>query len=418
MTSKRKHRVIRGNNHLTVYRWKHPQTGAERWRFAWKDGGKWRYQTHLTKADAEEAARKILDEQADGLVWSGLDGESRRFLEEVHRRTLPGDRGDVLAFLRARDRSGEIGEAVQRFIAAKVSEAGEKTPHLRTVERVLDSVVEKFRGRRVVDIHFPELADWWKERGEGLGSKRRKDLRAAVSMFWRWCLRQGIAGSEPVTVAERLPNVKAESGDKHVFTPAELLSILHHVARPWRAWVVLGAFAGLRPEEIAPPPTKKKAKRGLRCEEIDWQFKVLRVPAVVSKVNRPRIVPMSDALIAGLRWAGISPGHSGPIVLKNAAKKGETKRLGKLLFGTDWPHNALRHSFGSYRNAIVRNLAQVAEEMGTSEAMLHKHYHNPRAEEEGKEWFAIRFDPMRIESQPGNSQSKPAKHRETPSKTA
>ena len=53
--SAKRHRVTRGNSHLTIYRWMHPVTGARRWRFAWKDGDAWRYQTHKTKADAEAA---------------------------------------------------------------------------------------------------------------------------------------------------------------------------------------------------------------------------------------------------------------------------------------------------------------------------------------------------------------------------
>ncbi|MFN5870712.1 MAG: hypothetical protein ACK46A_15460, partial [Akkermansiaceae bacterium] len=46
--------------------------------------------------------------------------------------------------------------------------------------------------------------------------------------------------------------------------------------------------------------------------------------------------------------------------------------------------------YGSYRNAIVRSLDQVAEEMGSSEAMLRKHYHNPRSRSEGEAWFDLR----------------------------
>lgn len=69
------------------------------------------------------------------------------------------------------------------------------------------------------------------------------------------------------------------------------------------------------------------------------------------------------------------------------------------MFKTGWPQDVLRHSYGTFRNAVVRNLPQVAEEMGTSVAMLNRHYHNPKPTEEGTAWFAlrpslIRFDPM------------------------
>jgi integrase len=158
---------------------------------------------------------------------------------------------------------------------------------------------------------------------------------------------------------------------------------------------VLGAFAGLRPEEIAPPTkagAKKRDKRGLACEDIDWRFSAVMVPAEVSKVDTPRRVPMSDALRAGLEWAGIRPGMTGPVCLKNPVEERELFRLGKLLFGAaGWPKNALRHSYGSYRNAVIRDLPRLAEEMGTSVGMLNHRYHNPQPEELGEAWFGLDF---------------------------
>jgi hypothetical protein len=63
---------------------------------------------------------------------------------------------------------------------------------------------------------------------------------------------------------------------------------------------------------------------------------------------------------------------------------GETVRLGREVFETGWPQDSLCHSYGSYRNAVVRSLPQVADEMGTSETMLRRHYHNPNPKVEGE----------------------------------
>lgn len=388
--SRIKRRVSDGNSHLTVYPWVHPVTGAKRWRFAHRVDGKWLYKTHKTRAAAESAAAAVLDETPQGLVWTGLDASAKKFLEEVQRRTPAADRPAVLAFLRSRDSSTEIGAAVAAYKAHKQSEAGEETPHLRQVGKILDHLAVHFAGTRVAEIHQPELAAWWAVRGADLAAKTRRDIRAHLVSFWRWALKQGFAGSDPVTAAERLPTVKVGTGEKRLLTRTELCSILNLIATEYRAWVVLGAFAGLRPEEITPSRNKKAAKRGLRCEEIDWTFSVIRLPAEVSKVHRARIVPMSDALKAGLRWAGIEQGMTGKICLRNPSNPGELARLGKLLFDGHWPQDALRHSFGSYRNAILRNLGQVAEEMGNSIQMLERHYHNPQPTEEGTAWFALR----------------------------
>jgi integrase len=394
MSAKRS-KIIKGEKgmRVTVYPWTHPRTGASRWRFAWRDGKSWRYSTYKTKAEAEEgAAMRLAEIEEGGLVWSGLSDEWKAFLGKVRQLVSVEDHADVLEYISARKISAEISESVGRFLQWKEAAAGEVTPYLRHVNRVLKAMGEHFKGKAVADVHLPELAAWVAARGEGKGWKVRRDERAYVVELWKWFLREGIAGRAPVTVAERLPTVAREEVGRRVLTPDELERLLGAVGRPWRAWVVLGAFAGMRPQEICPAAEKRRGKRGLHCEEIDFQFGVIRLPACVSKGGkRARIIPISPALRAGLEWAGILPGRVGAVVSEDPVKAGELRRLGKEVFGEEgWPQDALRHSYGSYRNAILRSMEQVAEEMGTSVAMLHRHYHNPKAEAEGVDWFAVR----------------------------
>ncbi len=54
-----------------------------------------------------------------------------------------------------------------------------------------------------------------------------------------------------------------------------------------------------------------------------------------------------------------------------------------------WKHNALRHSFISYRMAAIQNVAQVALEAGNSPQMIFKHYRELVRPAEAKAWFAI-----------------------------
>lgn len=402
MSGKKRSVIRRGNSHLTVY------PHGKGWRFGWRvrEGEPWRYVTRSTKKAAEEAAWEKLGElDAGGLVWSGLDGETRRFLQEVHRLASETDRPAVLAFLASRRKSAEIVASVARFMDWKVASAGEETRHLGNVRRDLAAMAKSFAGRSIVDISPDDLRAWWSQRVAGRADKTRNEVRGNLVAFWNWAVWDGIHPKE-VTAAEKLPRVELSLGERRVLTPAELLAVLAEVAPEWRAWVVLGAFCGLRPEEIAPPRKKgasKKGKRGIRCEEIDWQFKTIRLPAEVSKVAAPRHVPLCEAAMQWLEWAGIRPGMTGAVCLRNPSEEEETVRLGKVVFQTGWPQDALRHSYGSFRNALLRNLPQVAEEMGTSETMLRRHYHNPRTLEEGEAWFSlrpegIRFNPMRSPS--------------------
>ena len=41
-----------------------------------------------------------------------------------------------------------------------------------------------------------------------------------------------------------------------------------------------------------------------------------------------------------------------------------------------WDENLLRHSYGSYRLAQIKNAAQVAEEIGNSPQVVRTHYQN------------------------------------------
>lgn len=402
MSEKRKsYKTRRGNRVFTVFDWRHPKTGAQRWRFAWRRGvgEKWRYKTVRTRAEAEEAIDRITEEMDQGgLVFSSLPERRRRFLESIHNEIREDDEAAIMEMIRARRKSAEIAESAARFLEWKIEKAGEETRHIVNVRRNVEGMAEHFKGRMVVDVGAEELKGWWEKRVEGLAKKTRNDVRGNLVEFWNWAIWDGIFPKD-VTPADKLPSAAVDDGEKRVLTADELRSLLAAVDVRWRAWVVLGAFCGLRPEEIAPQTREgmaKAGKRGIRREEIDFRFKVIHLPACVSKVDTARKVPLCDAAIAWLAWAGIQDGQTGPVCLLNPAEKvrgegpvTETQRLGKLVFGDGWPKDALRHSYGSYRNAIVRNLAMVAEEMGTSERMLRRHYHNPRKTEEGEEWFSI-----------------------------
>ena len=54
-----------------------------------------------------------------------------------------------------------------------------------------------------------------------------------------------------------------------------------------------------------------------------------------------------------------------------------------------WKHNALRHSFISYRVAETQNVAQVALEAGNSPGMIFGHYRELVTADDAKTWFAV-----------------------------
>ena len=54
-----------------------------------------------------------------------------------------------------------------------------------------------------------------------------------------------------------------------------------------------------------------------------------------------------------------------------------------------WEGNLLRHSFGTYRLAVTKNAAAVAEEMGNSPAVVRTHYQNVASPEQAAAWWQV-----------------------------
>ena len=81
-----------------------------------------------------------------------------------------------------------------------------------------------------------------------------------------------------------------------------------------------------------------------------------------------------------LHGAKMRPGEAGSKA-ETAAEEG--------LAPFAWKHNALRHSFISYRVADIQNVAQVALEAGNSPQMIFKHYRELVRPDAAKAWFSI-----------------------------
>lgn len=90
---------------------------------------------------------------------------------------------------------------------------------------------------------------------------------------------------------------------------------------------------------------------------------------------------------------------------RTAGKSARTKRRIRGYLVAFWAWAQKQGVCGAEPVTAAERLAPVgvvAEEMGTSVAMLHQHYHNPQPEELGERWFMIRFDPLLEAFLPGH----------------
>jgi integrase len=178
-----------------------------------------------------------------------------------------------------------------------------------------------------------------------------------------------------------------DDGEIEIFTPAELSRILAGARPELIPFLAIGAFAGLRHAEI----------KRLDWVEVDLERGFIEVKAAKAKTRSRRLVPISENLRA---WLSPHKRPSGHVVrFQNCAKQivwlvddinaaSANKDAPKLA----WKHNALRHSFISYRMALpeIQSADKVATEAGNSPQMIFKHYRELVRPEEAKAWFAIR----------------------------
>lgn len=354
---------------------------AKGWRFE-LPGESRKYVTRRKKADIQKAADELFKGQ-EVVKWEGVPEERRTFLVKVLDLVPMSAEESVLAYLRQRESSASIVQACARFYES-MALRGRSERHVKALKMDLDAFAEKVTGT-VADVNVETLRGFLAVRCAGVGLARRKQVRGTLVQFFRWCRKEGLVSNDTVTAADRLPSISLPAGERRVMTREEFDQCLALLPKKHLPWFLLGAWAGLRPEEAAPTATKlADGRRGVAWEDIDWNFGHIRIAAETAKVDRPRIVPLCDSLRAAL-WPLRG---SGAICSLSPVRDKTLRMLGEKVFGGAWPADVLRHSFGSYRNAQLRNLPQVAEEMGTSVDMLHRHYHNPKASEEAAAWFA------------------------------
>ena len=164
--------------------------------------------------------------------------------------------------------------------------------------------------------------------------------------------------------------IDGDPGILSVDETARLLEAADHASLPYFA---IGAFAGLRPAEL----------QRLHWEEIHWGSKLIEVKAAKSKTARRRFIKLRPNLEKWLRPYRKNHGPVCPIGLRKLEL--ETRRRARI---TDWPANALRHSFASYHLAHFKNAAELALEMGhTNQQMIFEHYRQlVRPKEAARYW--------------------------------
>jgi integrase len=127
--------------------------------------------------------------------------------------------------------------------------------------------------------------------------------------------------------------------------------------------LAIGLFAGLRRSEIF----------ALDWSEIDFEHCAIEVKGIKAKTRQRRLVSVADNLLVWLNPHRKTNGFICPE--RNIDVFSERLReLAVKAAITPWPHNAMRHSFGSYFLGKTKDENLTASEMGNSPEVVIKHY--------------------------------------------
>ena len=130
-----------------------------------------------------------------------------------------------------------------------------------------------------------------------------------------------------------------------------------------RLYVILGVFAGLRPEE---------AQR-LLWEDISFEDSCIVISKMRTKTKRPRSIPFNPSFKA---WLDTIPQkNTGPVYNQKNHRNQFDRLLGAArVTRAEWIQDGLRHTYGSARWLLDKDLEKLARHMGNSARVCVNHY--------------------------------------------
>ena len=175
-------------------------------------------------------------------------------------------------------------------------------------------------------------------------------------------------GVSEVTKARR------QATEIHIFTPEELQKLLNQASVGLVPSLAIGAFAGVRTEEL----------KRLDWSDVNLPEGFIQIRSSAAKTKVRRLAPVPDNL---RRWLAPLSQEAGPVCPYQSLSNCFLRVAAKA--GVVWKHNGLRHSFISYRVALVQDVPKVALEAGNSPPIIYENYLKVVPGSAAQQWFSI-----------------------------
>ncbi|HZM05042.1 MAG TPA: site-specific integrase [Candidatus Saccharimonadales bacterium] len=250
--------------------------------------------------------------------------------------------------------------------------------HYRVLDGMLKRVVAAFQEVHMGSVDGPTIKAFL-DGLEGVTARTRNNYRQVIGQVFHFAKFRRYVSQDHESV-EHISEYKETPGEIEIYTPAEIETLLINAGPKILPFLAIGAFAGVRSAEIG---------------RLDWKDVSLAAGHIIIQANNAktasrRIVPISENLA---QWLAPHEKAFGPVCFRHdmaspLRKFAKNKAIKKS--GFKWKHNALRHSYISYRVADLKDVARVALEAGNSPAMIFRHYRELVTADAAKAWFAVR----------------------------
>ncbi len=325
-----------------------------------KEAGTRKRAFFTTRTEAETfASQKLVAFKNQGLEGAEFPSSLRVMALECSELLAPFSKTireateHFLKFLRATAKSCTVHELSDQMQAAKALDGASRS-HLHDLKCRLKRFSQDFGDRVVATITTTEVDEWL--RALNVAPQGRNNYRSAIRSFFNFGIKRNFATANPATNTEKAKVVSDAPG---ILTVPQCTALLNACEEDTLPFVAVSLFAGLRSAEV----------QKLDWAEIDFESGHIEVAATKAKTARRRLVPISSNLAKWLNPLAKPKGSLAPVGLRKRFDAVKEKAGLK-----EWPPNAMRHSYASYRLAECQDAARVSLEMGNSPQMIFAHY--------------------------------------------
>jgi integrase len=246
----------------------------------------------------------------------------------------------------------------------------------RNAQAVSLNVFSRDFGNKTIASILPnKLKEWFN--GKGWNALNERNYMRDISMFFNWCAFNEYCVTNPMKKVRR-PRVIIKTPLIYSVEEAYRLLITAKVHQNLGLFefVVFAFFAGIRVEEL---------------EKITWQMVSLNeselyLPESVTKTDRPRVIPVLNALRAWIEPVTKSSGS----LLRLTNLRNRKARLFELA-EVKMKRNAFRHTFSSYHAAFYRDATSLQMILGQrTPSVLFTHYVTATRREDAVRFFDLR----------------------------